>query len=59
MKSAMAIPALIIGLLFPVSALAAIYLLLRGHDQPGGGFVAGVIMAVAFILQYMARERFG
>src|SRR6185312_2736967 len=29
--------------------------LLRGHDLPGGGFVAGVTMAVAFILQYMAR----
>jgi multicomponent K+:H+ antiporter subunit A len=33
----------------------ALYLLLRGHDLPGGGFVAGVTMAVAFILQYMAR----
>jgi hypothetical protein len=33
----------------------AIYLLLRGHDLPGGGFFAGVTMAVAFILQYMAR----
>ena len=54
-KSAMAVPALIIGLLFPVVGVAAIYLLLRGHDLPGGGFVAGVIMAVAFILQYMAQ----
>jgi len=54
-KSAMAVPALIIGLLFPVVGVAAIYLLLRGHDQPGGGFVAGVIMAVAFILQYLAQ----
>ena len=33
----------------------AVFLLLRGHDLPGGGFVAGVTMAVAFILQYMAR----
>ena len=31
------------------------FLLLRGHDLPGGGFVAGITMAVAFILQYMAR----
>ena len=43
------------GLLFPVIGVAAIFLLLRGHDLPGGGFVAGITMAVAFILQYMAR----
>ncbi|MGD9615538.1 MAG: monovalent cation/H+ antiporter subunit A [Alphaproteobacteria bacterium] len=54
-KEAMAVPALIMGLLFPVIGIAAIYLLLRGHDLPGGGFVAGITMAVAFILQYMAR----
>jgi multicomponent K+:H+ antiporter subunit A len=51
----MAVPALIIGLLFPVIGVASLYFLLRGHDLPGGGFVAGVIMAVAFILQYMAQ----
>ncbi|AMN44118.1 monovalent cation/H+ antiporter subunit A [Rhodoplanes sp. Z2-YC6860] len=51
----MAVPALLVGMLFPVVGAAALYLLLRGHDLPGGGFVAGIIMAVAFILQYMAR----
>jgi len=55
LKDAMAIPDLIMRLLFPVIVAMAIYLLLRGHDLPGGGFVAGVTMAVAFILQYMAR----
>ncbi len=54
-RSAMAVPGLIMRLLFPVIAVVAVYLLLRGHDLPGGGFVAGVTMAVAFILQYMAR----
>jgi multicomponent K+:H+ antiporter subunit A len=54
-RSTMAVPALIISLLFPVIMVAAFFLLLRGHDQPGGGFVAGVTMAVAFILQYIAR----
>jgi multicomponent K+:H+ antiporter subunit A len=54
-KEAMAVPALIMGLLFPVIGVVAIFLLLRGHDMPGGGFVAGLTMAVAFILQYMAR----
>ena len=51
----MAIPALMMAMLFPVIGAAAVFLLLRGHDLPGGGFVAGVTMAVAFILQYMAR----
>ena len=51
----MAIPALMMAMLFPVIGAAAVFLLLRGHDLPGGGFVAGITMAVAFILQYMAR----
>ena len=36
------------------SALLAVYLLLRGHNLPGGGFVAGLTLAVGVILQYMA-----
>jgi multicomponent K+:H+ antiporter subunit A len=54
-NDAMQTPGLIMALLFPVIGTAAIFLLLRGHDQPGGGFIAGITMAVAFILQYMAR----
>jgi multicomponent K+:H+ antiporter subunit A len=48
------VPALMMGMLFPVIGAVAAFLLLRGHDLPGGGFVAGVVMAAAFILQYMA-----
>ena len=54
-EAAMSIPALAMTLLFPVIAATALFLLLRGHDLPGGGFVAGIVMAIAFILQYMAR----
>jgi multicomponent K+:H+ antiporter subunit A len=54
-RGAMAIPALMMTMLFPVVGATAAFLLLRGHDLPGGGFVAGVTMAVAFILQYMAH----
>ena len=50
----MYVPAFILGLMFPVSAMLALYLLVRGHNLPGGGFVAGLTLAVAFILQYMA-----
>jgi multicomponent K+:H+ antiporter subunit A len=53
--SAMAIPSLLMALSFPIIGLAALYMLLRGHDLPGGGFVAGVTMAVAFMVQYMAH----
>jgi multicomponent K+:H+ antiporter subunit A len=53
--AALVVPAFIMALLFPVIAAVAVFLLLRGHDQPGGGFAAGITMAVAFIVQYMAR----
>jgi len=54
-KSVMAVPALMTAILFPVIGAVAAFLLLRGHDLPGGGFVAGVTMAVAFIVQYIAH----
>jgi multicomponent K+:H+ antiporter subunit A len=50
----MAVPALMMAMLFPVIGALAAFLLLRGHDLPGGGFAAGITMAVAFLLQYMA-----
>ena len=51
----MLVPRVIMNWLFPVVAVIAFYILLRGHDMPGGGFAAGIIMSVAFVLQYMAR----
>lgn len=54
-KGTLATAALMMGLLFPVIGVTAIFLLLRGHDLPGGGFVAGITLAAAFILLYMAR----
>ncbi|MGE0666166.1 MAG: monovalent cation/H+ antiporter subunit A [Sphingomonadales bacterium] len=49
------VPGLIMRLMFPFVAALALYLFLRGHDLPGGGFVAGLVMAVGFILQYMSQ----
>jgi multicomponent K+:H+ antiporter subunit A len=48
------VPAIIMRLMFPAIALLAVYLLLRGHNLPGGGFVAGLTFATGVILQYMA-----
>ncbi|MCI3953016.1 MAG: putative NADH:ubiquinone oxidoreductase subunit 5, chain, partial [Burkholderiales bacterium] len=48
------VPAIIMRSMFPAIALLAAYLLLRGHNMPGGGFVAGITLAVGMILQYMA-----
>ena len=51
----MLVPRVLMRLLFPFTAMLSVFLLLRGHDLPGGGFVAGLTMAVAFIMQYMAN----
>jgi multicomponent K+:H+ antiporter subunit A len=48
------VPAVIMHWLFPVIVVLALYLYMRGHDLPGGGFSAGVALATAFILQYLA-----
>lgn len=48
------IPSVIMRWMFPVTAMLAAYLFLRGHDLPGGGFAAGVAMSIGFILQYMS-----
>lgn len=49
----MMVPAVLVRLLLPVAFMVSMYLFMRGHNQPGGGFVAGLVMSVAFILQYM------
>ena len=41
--------------LLPLALLVSFYIFLRGHNMPGGGFIAGLVTAVAFILQYIAH----
>jgi len=40
--------------LLPLTLMVGLYVLLRGHNMPGGGFIAGLIVAIAFLMQYMA-----
>jgi multicomponent Na+:H+ antiporter subunit B len=40
--------------LMPLMLLFALFMLGRGHNAPGGGFVAGLIVAAAFALQAFA-----
>jgi multicomponent K+:H+ antiporter subunit A len=41
--------------LLPLALLVSAYIFLRGHNLPGGGFIAGLGTSIAFILQYMAH----
>ncbi|MGB1173501.1 MAG: monovalent cation/H+ antiporter subunit A [Marinobacterium sp.] len=41
--------------LLPLALLVSAYIFLRGHNLPGGGFIAGLVTAVALILQYIAN----
>ncbi|TVM08143.1 MAG: Na+/H+ antiporter subunit B [Halomonas sp.] len=40
--------------LMPLQLLFSVFLLLRGHDEPGGGFIAGLVAAGAFTLYMFA-----
>ena len=40
---------------FPFSALLTLYFLVSGHNNPGGGFIAGVLMSGAIALQFIAH----
>ncbi len=41
-------------LLLPVGIMVGVYIYLRGHNLPGGGFVAGLVVAIALMLQFLA-----
>jgi multicomponent Na+:H+ antiporter subunit B len=41
--------------LLPLLLLLSVYLLLRGHDAPGGGFIGGLVASSAFALYAIAH----
>jgi len=40
--------------MLPIAVMVGLYIFLRGHNQPGGGFVAGLVISIALLMQYMA-----
>ncbi|UWQ59858.1 monovalent cation/H+ antiporter subunit A [Leisingera caerulea] len=40
--------------MMPLALMVAAYIFFRGHNLPGGGFIAGLVAAIAIIMQYMA-----
>ncbi|MCS6995394.1 MAG: monovalent cation/H+ antiporter subunit A [Casimicrobiaceae bacterium] len=47
--------ALVARLLLPLAVVITFYIFLRGHNEPGGGFIAGLIFALALTLQFIAN----
>jgi multicomponent Na+:H+ antiporter subunit B len=41
-------------LLVALLSVFAVYMLLRGHNQPGGGFIGGLLAAVGFVITAIA-----
>ena len=42
------------GCIFPAVMVGSLYLLFAGHNQPGGGFVGGIVAGAAVALRYVA-----
>ncbi|MEJ7137680.1 monovalent cation/H+ antiporter subunit A [Amphibiibacter pelophylacis] len=41
------------AVVLPLALAYTLYIFLRGHNLPGGGFIAGLITSLALLLQYM------
>ncbi|WP_407496716.1 monovalent cation/H+ antiporter subunit A [Pseudooceanicola sp. MF1-13] len=40
--------------IMPVVIMVGFFIFLRGHNEPGGGFIAGLIVSIGVVMQYMA-----
>lgn len=44
----------VVRLVFHTVLVLAVYLLFAGHNQPGGGFIGGLVAGAALVLRYVA-----
>ena len=47
----------VVRLLVPSVLVFSVFLLVAGHDRPGGGFAGGLVASMAFVLRYIAGGR--
>lgn len=53
-ESAPVVLVVLARVLLPLALMVSFYIFIRGHNLPGGGFIAGLITSVALILQYIS-----
>ncbi|GAB1406881.1 monovalent cation/H+ antiporter subunit A [Thermomonas brevis] len=49
------VPADLAQIMFPLTLTVSVFLFLRGHNAPGGGFIAGLVLAVPLLTQYVIQ----
>jgi multicomponent K+:H+ antiporter subunit A len=49
------VPADLAQVMFPLTLTVSVFLFLRGHNAPGGGFIAGLVLAVPLLTQYVVQ----
>ncbi|WP_028919408.1 monovalent cation/H+ antiporter subunit A [Pseudoxanthomonas suwonensis] len=49
------VPADLAQMMFPLTLTVSVFLFLRGHNAPGGGFIAGLVLAVPLLIQYVIQ----
>jgi multicomponent Na+:H+ antiporter subunit B len=42
-----------IGFMYPIILLIGVYIIVNGHQSPGGGFHGGAVLATVFICRYL------
>ncbi|WP_227272088.1 monovalent cation/H+ antiporter subunit A [Roseobacter weihaiensis] len=40
--------------MMPIIMMVGFYIFLRGHNEPGGGFISGLVVSIGVVIQYMA-----
>lgn len=45
-----------VKVIFPIQVMLSIIILFRGHNLPGGGFIGGLVLAVALILKALTTK---